>query len=124
MRTDCPYDIPRRNEVTGLVSKCDMCIDRVKNDMVPMCVKTCCSGTMNFGERADMLRLAKERLAEVRKEFPEARLGDVDDVAVIYLMAFPPERYAENAVAMAPAPLNRQQLLARLASPLRAATRG
>ncbi len=124
MLSDCPYNIPRRDASSGLVVKCDMCIDRVQNDLVPMCVKTCCTGTMNFGEREDMIKLAKERLEHVKKEFAEANLGDLEFDSVIYLLAFPPEKYAENAVAKAPAPLSRQQLFAKLTSPVRNAVRG
>ncbi len=124
MRSECPYDIPRYNKETGLVVKCDMCVDRVKADMPPMCVKTCCTGSMNFGDREDMIELAGRRLAEVKKDFPEATLNNVDFVNVIYLMSFAPERYWKNATAAAPAPLNRQQFLAKLASPLNRLARG
>lgn len=124
MREDCPYDIPRRNEATGQIVKCNMCFERVENGLVPMCVKSCCTGTMNFGEREDMLKLANERLEAAKKEFPDATLGDVDEVSVIYLMAFKPERYSYNAVAQAPAPLQRQQLFAKLGSPVRTMLRG
>ena len=53
IRSACPFDIPRRDAATGLVGKCNMCLERVQKDMLPMCVKTCCTGTMNFGERAE-----------------------------------------------------------------------
>jgi formate dehydrogenase iron-sulfur subunit len=82
----CPYKIPRRHEGTGLITKCDMCIDRVKNGLVPICVKTCPTGAMNFGEREEMLRLAKKRLAELKKQYPKAQLVDADSVSVIYLI--------------------------------------
>ena len=40
------------------MSKCDMCIDRVRANLLPMCVKSCAMGAMSFGERSDMLALA------------------------------------------------------------------
>ena len=119
MREACPYNIPRRNTGTGLVSKCTMCFERVRVGMLPMCVKTCAMGAMNFGERADMVALAKKRLAEARKEWPDAQLGEVDDVSVIYLMAYKPELFFEHAVAQAPAPLSRKNLLAKAARPVK-----
>lgn len=118
IRESCPYDIPRRDTATGLVAKCDMCIDRVKNNLNPMCVATCAMGAMEFGEREDMLRLAERRLAKVRKEFPRASLADPDDVCVIYLLADEPERLHERAVAQGMGKMNRKQLFARLAKPL------
>jgi len=118
VRQACPYDIPRRDNGTGLVAKCDMCIGRVKNNQLPICVKTCAMGAMSFGERDDMLALGKKRLAKVKNEFPKASLADPDDVAVIYLLADEPRRLHEHAVAEAMAPMTRKQLLARLAKPL------
>ncbi|WP_461209681.1 4Fe-4S dicluster domain-containing protein [Desulfocurvus sp. DL9XJH121] len=118
VRQACPYDIPRRESGTGLVSKCDMCIDRVKNGRLPSCVHTCAMGAMQFGERDDMLALAEKRLAKVKPDFPNASLADPDDVAVIYLLADKPERLHKNAVAAAMGPMTRKSLFARLARPL------
>jgi len=119
VRASCPYDIPRRNSGTGLVSKCDMCIDRVKNDKKPMCVNTCAMGAMEFGERDEILALAEKRLAKVKKEFPRASLANPDDVAVIYLLADDPERLHTHAVAEnGSRDMSRKALFARLARPL------
>ena len=115
----CPYNIPRRNEKTGELTKCDMCIDRVQAGLIPMCVKTCCTGAMNFGEREDMLKLAAEHLARVKKEFPEAELLDAEDLSVIYLVSHPREMYHEYARREVH-PLNRADFFAGLAKPLRA----
>ena len=97
----CPYNVPRQDKETGLWSKCDMCLDRVEMGMLPACVQSCPTGTMNFGDRADMLKMAKERLAEVKKTNPNAYLADPDDVRVIYLCETKPESYYENVVASA-----------------------
>jgi formate dehydrogenase iron-sulfur subunit len=81
-------------EARGLTKEqCDMCIDRVKANLLPICVKTCPTGTMNFGEREEMLALAKKRLAAVQKEHPQAQLLNADDVNVIYLISDKPEFY-------------------------------
>ncbi|HMM39385.1 MAG TPA: formate dehydrogenase [Desulfovibrio sp.] len=119
----CPYDIPRLNPATKQIVKCDMCIDRVRANLLPMCVKSCAMGAMNFGERADMLKMAADRLASVRKRFPKAQLCNPDDVAVIFLVADEPKKYHAFAVAEGPQLLTRKQVLAGLASPLRRAAR-
>ncbi len=95
----CPYNVPRQDPETGLWNKCDMCIDRVKIGMLPSCVQSCPTGTMNFGDREDMLALANKRLAEVQKTKPKAFLADPEDVRVIYLCETDPENYAEHLVA-------------------------
>jgi formate dehydrogenase iron-sulfur subunit len=94
----CPYDIPRKAP-DGTLVKCDMCLDRVQNDMLPACVKTCPTGAMNFGERDDMMALAQKRLAVVKKKSPHATLLDPDDIRVVFLVAYEPQLYHGYAVA-------------------------
>ena len=94
----CPYNIPRYDEKTKMLTKCDMCIDRVSAGLLPMCVKTCPTGAMAFGERDDMLALAQKRLAVAKQRYPKARLADPEDVNVIYLLAEEPKFYHEYAV--------------------------
>jgi len=124
MRQACPYNVPRQNPKTKVVVKCDMCNDRVHAGKLPACVKACPTGTMNFGDRDAMLKLAAERLAEAKKEFPQAQLVDAETVRVIFLAAFDPKLYAANLMADAsdvrgPRGYTRQELFARLAKPVK-----
>jgi len=93
----CPYDIPRKAK-DGTLAKCDMCVDRVHNGLMPACVKACPTGCMNFGENSEMMALANKRLADVKKKYPKAMLLDPDDVNTIYLVAFDPGLYSKYAV--------------------------
>ena len=121
VREACPYNIPRRNDQTGLMNKCTMCNDRVHAGMLPACVKVCPTGTMNFGEREEMLALAEKRLATLKKKWPKAMLADPDDVNVIYLLTDDPANYFEHAVAEANmGPMSKKQFLATLARPFKA----
>ena len=121
IRQSCPYNIPRRNPETREMVKCTMCNDRVNNGLLPACVKVCPTGTMNFGEREDMLKLAESRLAHLKKQYPEARLADPDEVNVIYLLIDKPENYHEFAVAQNDlGPMSKKQFLATLARPFKA----
>jgi formate dehydrogenase iron-sulfur subunit len=94
----CPYDVPRRDE-NGSLAKCTMCNDRVKNGMEPACVKSCPTGTLNFGNLEAMQVMASERLKAVKLKYQDARLLDSDDVRVIFLTAFAPEKYHKYAAA-------------------------
>jgi formate dehydrogenase iron-sulfur subunit len=100
--TACPYKIPRKDEKTGRISKCDMCIDRVADGLLPICVKTCPNGAMHFGDRKEMLAMAYKRLDEVKKEWPNAQLVDPDDIRVIYLALDNPKYYHEHLAAETP----------------------
>jgi len=122
-RFTCHYDIPRYDEETGRVVKCDMCNDRVKAGMRPACVTSCPTGTMNFGDRDEMIALAEERLGKAQEKWPDAELVDMDEVRVIYLVQTDPSSYYEmlsaDASGIQRGPLSRKQFLAKLASPIK-----
>jgi len=119
IRESCPYNIPRQDEKTKVMTKCTMCWDRVQNGLLPACVQVCPTGAMNFGDYDAMVALAQKRLAEVQKKYPKATLGDVDSVRVIYLYHMDPKHFHQYAVASLDLPLlGRRALFARL-NPLR-----
>ena len=90
----CPYNIPRQDKNTDQLFKCTMCVDRVKNGLLPACVKACSTGTMNFGDRAEMLVLAEERLKTVKATRKGAFLvDDTEEVSVFYLLTEKEELY-------------------------------
>ena len=98
VRSSCPYNIPRQNSRTRTV-KCTMCIDRISNGRKPACVKVCPTSAMNFGERDEILKQARERLAAIKGRYPKAQLLDADSVRVIYLVTDDPKKYHKNAAA-------------------------
>jgi formate dehydrogenase iron-sulfur subunit len=120
----CPYNIPRTAR-DGTLAKCDMCNDRVRNGLLPACVKTCPTGAMNFGDRDEILVMAKNRLATVKKTCPKAKLLDPDDVRVIYLVTEDPMLYHSFAVASNSAfDISRKVALNKLLRPLTRLTAG
>lgn len=96
----CPYNIPRRDPKTKRLTKCTFCFDRISAGMQPMCVKTCPTGAMAFGEREEILPMAEKRLKAVKERFPKAFLADYRDVSVIYLLAEEKDYYHEFAAFM------------------------
>ena len=119
----CPYNIPRQSP-DGILAKCDMCNDRVTNGLPPACVQTCPTGTMNFGNRDQIVSLAGQRRAQVRKKHGNAQLVDADDVNVIYLVTEVPADYHEFVMASAGAHgVTRHMALRKMVNPLRRAFR-
>lgn len=118
----CPYNIPRKDTKSKAMAKCDMCIDRVQNGLLPACVQSCPTGAMNFGDREAMLALAEKTLAQVKKIRPKAVLVDKDTVRVIYLAEYAPAAYYQFMMAdISPAStMTRQEMFAKVASPFKA----
>ena len=118
IREACPYDIPRILSSTGIMAKCTMCFDRVKEGMLPACVKTCPTGAMNFGDRKDILEKANKRLAEVKGTYKDAMLANAEDVRIVYLLVDDPKKYHKFAVAENAIGITRKMALKRLFQPL------
>lgn len=55
----CPFDVPRY-DADGKVTKCHLCFDRIGAGMQPACVKTCPTGALKFGDRAELISTAKK----------------------------------------------------------------
>jgi formate dehydrogenase iron-sulfur subunit len=93
----CPYNIPRQDPKTKQLFKCVMCFDRITNNQIPACVKSCPTGAMVFGERDNIVDMAKKRAAELKKTYPKAAALNADDVRVIYVVKGDPKKYYEFA---------------------------
>ncbi|UCE82496.1 MAG: formate dehydrogenase [Deltaproteobacteria bacterium] len=118
VRESCPYNIPRQDPATRLVTKCTMCFDRVSNGLMPACVKACPTGTMNFGNRRDMMKMAKARLAQLKKAgYRKAQLLDADSIRVIFAVVDDPMIYYKFAVAQNDVGINRKLALRKLLRP-------
>lgn len=93
----CPYNIPRQDPKSKVLAKCTMCFDRITNNMIPACVKSCPTGAMTFGERDKILADCKKRVEELKKAFPKAQAINPDDVRVIYIVTDDPKKYFKFA---------------------------
>ena len=118
IKESCPYNIPRYDPKGMAMAKCTMCIDRVSNGMVPACVKACPTGTMNFGDRSQMLALANKRLKELKAEYPKAQLLNAEDVRTIFLVIDDSEKYYEFAKNHDPLGITRLVAMKKLIRPL------
>ncbi len=98
VRTACPYNIPRQDEKTKVLVKCNLCIDRITNNRVPSCVLSCPTGAMTFGERDAILDQAKKRVEVLKKTYPKATALNAEEVRVIYIVTDDPTKYHEFAV--------------------------
>ncbi|MEW6215791.1 MAG: 4Fe-4S dicluster domain-containing protein [Nitrospirota bacterium] len=98
IRESCPWNIPRWDEKSGGMAKCTMCIDRIKEGLLPACVKACPTGTMNFGDRDKMLDMAQNRLKELKTVYPKAQLLNTEICRTIFLVVDDPQKYHKFAL--------------------------
>ena len=89
----CPFNIPRKNKKSGEWFKCTFCDDRIASGKEPACVKACPTGALMFGDSKKISALAKKRLQEVKKDYPDAALLDPEDVRWIYLLHKPEKNF-------------------------------
>jgi formate dehydrogenase iron-sulfur subunit len=99
IRKACPWNIPRQ-DASGQMFKCVMCVDRVHNGELPACAKACPSDAIEFGDREDMLDLADARLTAIRSQYPDAAVLDREDVRLLILLG-DRESYSTTHVARA-----------------------
>src|SRR5215471_1569703 len=45
----CPYNAPQLDPVKGVVSKCNMCVDRLEVGLKPACASACLGKALDFG---------------------------------------------------------------------------
>ena len=117
IKESCPWDIPRRDEKTEGLAKCTMCIDRIKEGLLPACVKTCPTGAMNFGDRAKILDMAQKRLKEVRAISPKSQLLNAEIHRTIFLVADDPQKYHKFALVEDPNGITRLAAIKKLIQP-------
>lgn len=99
VRDACPYDIPRQDKKDGRMFKCYMCVDRVHAGQPPACVAACPTGALEFGDKAEISRLAENRLDQARQKFGRGEIVDMDDVRVWYLVLYDPDVYRAAGVS-------------------------
>lgn len=91
----CPFYIPAfsySEPINAVVQKCTMCYDtRLKFGRPPACVEICPMEVMVFGKRADLLRLARERIKENPDKYVDHIYGEKEmgGTAWLYLSGAP-----------------------------------
>jgi formate dehydrogenase iron-sulfur subunit len=92
----CPFSVPRYewDKVNPKISKCVFCHSRTSQGKLPACAEACEYGATIFGDRDDMIRLAKERIkSEPDKYFNHIYgLNEVGGTSILYISPVPFEQ--------------------------------
>ena len=85
----CPFEVPRWDEAKNKTFKCWQCFDRTSAERQPACVSTCPTGALEYGDRADMLGIARERVDQLKaaghtkaEMYGEKELGGLHTIVV------------------------------------------
>ena len=93
----CPFEIPKYHKPSDTVTKCTLCADRVEAGGIPACAKTCPTGALQFGERQELLAIARERVKYLRANgFPNATIygeHELGGLNKLYILGDVPEKY-------------------------------
>lgn len=115
LATYCPFDIPRKDSLSGRIVKCNMCIDRITHGLKPACVTACSTGCLSFGPRPEMLRYIETRIKALGGE---ASLYPGEEYNTLWILPESPKRYP---IAQAPdLPRRQRTARVRLSGPLAA----
>jgi len=61
----CPFQVPAFEYGKALeprIMKCDFCIDRTKEGMLPACVEICPVETLTYGKRSKLIEVARKKI--------------------------------------------------------------
>ncbi|WP_022853766.1 4Fe-4S dicluster domain-containing protein [Thermodesulfatator atlanticus] len=70
----CPWGVPVFDPLTGVVTKCDLCYNRIKAGKKPYCVEACPNGALTVKEKKAPKKPAKKGPAKAKSaKKPEAK---------------------------------------------------
>ncbi len=105
----CPFDVPRlgADDVSPRIKleigtprktayKCVFCKDRLQDGLAPACAKTCPTGTIKFGDRAEILSQGQARVKQLEANYSKAYLygeKELDGLHVMFVITEEPALY-------------------------------
>ncbi|MFH1279249.1 MAG: 4Fe-4S dicluster domain-containing protein [Candidatus Eisenbacteria bacterium] len=93
----CPFGVPHVNEKLEKSRKCTACFDRVGNDLLTACAKTCPTQSIRYGPKQEMYALAGKRVKELEAAgWKNANIYGPDQLGglhSIYVLLDKPEVY-------------------------------
>ena len=89
----CPYGIPRYDweKPTPYVRKCTLCAPRLENGGIPACVEACPEQATIFGDRDELLEIARRRIRENPDRYIDRVFGEqeIGGTSVLYISDIP-----------------------------------
>ena len=61
----CPFGVPDIDLTKGFMTKCDLCMERAKEGLLPACVELCPTGAMLCGEYEEVVEKSKSKAMDL-----------------------------------------------------------
>jgi Fe-S-cluster-containing dehydrogenase component len=105
----CPFTIPSYDYdkvINPLVHKCTLCEPRLLEGKAPGCVEACPTGSLLFGKRNSLLRVARERIAKAPGTYVDHIYGEKEMGGTnwLYLSPVPHEELGQPVLGTASVP--------------------
>ncbi len=106
----CPFNIPAYeydDAFSPLVTKCTMCLPRIKEGKLPGCVDICPKEALTFGRREDLIKIAWKRIYKRPGQYVDHVYGEheMGGTSWLYLSSVPFEQIGmREDLGVTPAP--------------------
>ncbi len=85
----CPYGIPRYDwdSAVPYIQKCTLCYERISKGQQPACTEVCPTGATIFGDRDELIAIAKETIKQNPDKYIDHIFGEheVGGTSVLYI---------------------------------------
>jgi Fe-S-cluster-containing dehydrogenase component len=90
----CPFYVPAYDYESAFeprIMKCIFCYPRIKNNKIPACAEACPTGTLTFGRREDLIRLARKKILRNPSRYIDHIYGEheVGGTSWLYISGVP-----------------------------------
>jgi len=87
----CPFDVPHFEWYRGVdqhaqIIKCDLCSPRVDAGQEPACVATCPTDALLFGDRHELIQIARQRIQDHPDRYIDDIFGETENGGTSYLV--------------------------------------
>lgn len=77
----CPFQVPAfeyNKALNPRIMKCDFCYDRTKEGKVPVCVSICPVEALTYGNRTELVKIARERIKRNPDRYVDHIFGEYE----------------------------------------------
>ncbi len=94
---NCPFQTITYDRSKSIMEKCSLCDTRIEKGLEPFCSAVCTTKAIQYGNRAEMISLGRQRVNELKEQgYEDACLYGEDEMGgtrVLMVLQHSPEKY-------------------------------